>query len=199
MSTRVDAAALPDHAWNEPAPLWMGQFIMVAIESVGLLLLFAAYFYIRLQFTHWPPPGASSHSLVLPGINCLILLASIVPMHIGDKAVMRGDWRMTYIGGWISVAMGFVALIIQLYLMSDFEFRWYTHLYGSIVWLTMGMHTVHLAAANVETMILLSLAHGGYKDQRVKLGLNVDEVYWVFVVLIGVLTYGIVYLGPRIL
>lgn len=199
MSTHVDAAALPDRTWNEPAPLWMGQFIMVVIETVGLLLLFAAYFYIRLQFTHWPPPGASAHSLVLPAINCLILLLSIIPMHMGDKAVIRGDWRNTFIGGWLSVALGFVALGIQLYLMADFEFRWYTHLYGSIIWLTMGLHTVHLVAANVETVVLLCLAHAGYKDERVQLGLNVDEVYWIFVVLIGVVMYGIIYLGPRIL
>jgi cytochrome c oxidase subunit I+III len=163
------------------------------------LLLVGTYFYARMQFTNWPPPGSNTQGLLLPAINLLILVVSCIPMHVADKAILRSDWETAAKGMWANVALGFVALAIQIYLWSRFEFSWYANLYGSVIWVMLGVHTMHMVASLIESTVLTVAAMLGYKNDRVRLGSNVDEIYWFFVVIMAVILYAVVFLAPRII
>ena len=197
MTDRLNVSHLKTAGFGYDSPLWIGQIIMAAIEGVMLLLLIAVFLYTRMHFAEWPPPGANTQGLLLPALNLLLFIASCIPMHIGDKAVLRCDWPLVNLGMTVATAMGIVALAVQIYLWSRFEFTFSDHIYGSFVWMLLGVHTMHVCAALVETIVLGTLVHRGYKSDKVRQGLNVDEIYWFFVVISALFVYGAVFYGAR--
>ena len=42
---------------SNKAPLWWGQLLLAFIEASMFFILLAMYFYIRLSYDMWPPPG----------------------------------------------------------------------------------------------------------------------------------------------
>jgi heme/copper-type cytochrome/quinol oxidase subunit 3 len=192
---RIEASALAPIGFDHDSPLWWGQLLMCVAEGVSLILMVAIYFYARLQFDEWPPAGANTLDWKLPAANMALLILSCLPMRLGDKAILRDDWRGAQFWSWIATAMGAAAAALQIYLMSLFKFRWDSHLYGSVVWFTLGFHTLHVVVATLETATILTFAGLGYKDERVKLALNVDEVYWFMVVVSAAVIYAVVFAG----
>ena len=52
----LDVSGLPNTAMDAYAPVWWGNALLMMIESMTVLLLLASYFYLRRNFTQWPPP-----------------------------------------------------------------------------------------------------------------------------------------------
>ena len=61
----LDVSHLPNYAWDERSPLWWGNLLLTLIESTTLLIMFASYFYIRMNYQEWPPPKVD----VIPPIH----------------------------------------------------------------------------------------------------------------------------------
>ena len=61
----LDVSYLPDIAFGSRAPLWWGQVGMMAIESTIIAIIVAAYFYVRIGFSVWPPPNIAPPDLGL--------------------------------------------------------------------------------------------------------------------------------------
>ena len=55
---------------------WWGMVIFVAGEATLFLMLFASYFYLRLQSHHWPPPGIAKPAVLVPVILTAALVAT---------------------------------------------------------------------------------------------------------------------------
>jgi hypothetical protein len=58
---------------------------------------------------------------------------------------------------------------------------------------------MHMAASLTQTVVMAALPLLGYKSDKVRQALNVDEVYWYFVAVSGVFVYVTVFYAPRIL
>jgi hypothetical protein len=56
-----------------------------------------------------------------------------------------------------------------------------------------------MAASLTQTVVMAALPLLGYKSDKVRQALNVDEVYWYFVAVSGVFVYVTVFYAPRIL
>jgi len=195
----LNVSDLPDACFGTHSLIWWGQLGMAVIEGAMFLMVIAAYLFIRLQFAAWPPPGNNIPALWIPTINVIVLLISTVPMHIGDKAVLKKNWPTAIIATAISVVLGFVYLALRIVVWRQFNFAWDSNLYGSIVYLTLGVHTMHVIGAQVETIVLIFLPLVGKRDDRVRQGLNVDEIYWYFVVIAGVLLYLVIFVSPLVI
>jgi cytochrome c oxidase subunit III len=199
MTDRFDASTLKPYGFGYDSPVWWGQICMAAMELTMILLLVASYLYERTLFAAWPPPGTDTQGLLLPTLNLLLLGTSTIPMHIADKAVLKCEWRTTMIGMVVCILMGIAALALQVYIWSRFNFSWHSGVYGSLIWILMGLHTAHVVAALLETIVITALPFLGYKSDQVRKALNVDEIYWYFVVVSAVPVYGVVFYAPRIL
>jgi len=77
--------------------------------------------------------------------------------------------------------------------------RWDANAYGSIVWTTLGMHTGHLIASTLENILLMLLMRAGPVERKHFVDVNVNAVYWYFVVLAWLPVYAIIYFAPRAL
>jgi heme/copper-type cytochrome/quinol oxidase subunit 3 len=193
----IDVSRLPNLVSGSRAPVWWGIVMLLAIESAVFGTLIASYFYLRIGEPQWPPPGVDPPKLLLPTINTFILLASSVPMYLADTGVTRG--RLTRLrwglAGALVLAITFLALKVVEY--SDVPYAWDDHAYGSIVWLVIGFHSAHVISLVLKTIVMLILAWRGYFNEKRTLGVQVNGLYWHFVVAVWVPLYVVLYWSPR--
>jgi cytochrome c oxidase subunit III len=76
-------------------------------------------------------------------------------------------------------------------------YSWSDHAYGSIVWLIAGFHSLHVISLVLKSLLVAVIAWRGYFDEHRYLGVEVNGIYWHFVVLVWVPLYVVLYWGPR--
>ena len=194
----LDVSDLPVEEVSSHDPLWWGQFILALIESSMFFILLSMYFYIRLSYDVWPPPGVQIPPLTLCTIAWIPLLVSCVGSYLGDEAAKKNDRRGMILALVLNLVPGIVFLVLRGVSWWSFNFNWKAGAYGSIVWSLMWLHTVDAAADLLFTAVLLVYIALGYTGPKQRLGVHVDSVIWYFIVLIWVPIYIVIYWGPRL-
>src|SRR5689334_16231139 len=142
----IDVSDLEPHVMDHRSPIWWGNVLLLSIETTMFGLLVATYFYIHMNFAHWPPPRPVNSNyrpdpqLGFATINLLIILASVVPMAIVDKACLRRDVGTVQRGMLIMVLIGLVTIVLRFMEFDALQFRWDDNAYASTLWTTVGMH-----------------------------------------------------------
>ena len=197
MTQRVlDVSALPEGTADSRALLWWGNLGMMAIEGTMFAMLIATYLYFRTANIDWPPQTVLNPALQWPTVNLVMLLLSILPMIMADRAALRDDVFTVQIAFAICIAVGIALLVIRWHNMMALGYKWSDHAYGSVVWTIFGMHSFHMIAATAETSLLLfySLVRPITKKQL--LDFRCMAVYWYFVALWWIPFYFIIYIVP---
>jgi heme/copper-type cytochrome/quinol oxidase subunit 3 len=173
---------------------------MVTIEGIVMAMLAATYLYLMQNFTQWPPPATPLPDLTFGTINMGVLLLSL-PLMIWLNHLVKneGGKRVILLLILIYLILAGISIYLRFKEFPSTHTWWDEHAYGSIVWWILGAHLVHIMASAVET-IVMALYLVMYKlDHKRRTDLNVDSLYWYFVVGIWVPLYTIIYLVPRFL
>jgi heme/copper-type cytochrome/quinol oxidase subunit 3 len=195
----VDVSALPAVASGPRTTIWWGVIGLLTIEGTMFGLLVATYFYLKLNFLEWPPPGTPPPDLLDGSLNMLLLLGSIWPMTIAHRAALDERRRPIWISLAVCVLIGGISFVLRAREFTAMHCRWDTHAYGSVVWTMLGMHTGHLIASTLENVLLAALMRAGPLERKHFVDVNVNAIYWYFVVLAWLPIYIIIYFGPRLL
>jgi cytochrome c oxidase subunit III len=195
----IDVSHLPNLVSGSRGTLWWSFVLLLAIEATVFATLISAYFYLRMGAPEWPPPGISPPDLMLPTINTFILVLSSVPMYLADKGITKGKVNRLIAGGIAAIALATVFLILKVVEYSDVYYRWDDHAYGSIVWLIIGFHSAHVASVVLKTIVMMILAWRGYFNEHRHLGVQVNGLYWHFVVFVWLPLYVVLYWSPRLM
>lgn len=195
----IDVRHLPNLVAGSRAPLWWGMVMLLVIESAVVGTLITTYFYLRITHPEWPPAGVDPPKLLLPTVNTLILLASSVPMYLADRGITHGRTRQLFWGMIGSIVLGVTFLFLKVIEYSGVPYRWDDHAYGSIVWLMIGFHSAHVASVILKSVVVAVLAWRGYFNAERLLGVQVNGLYWHFVVAIWLPLYAVLYWAPRVL
>ena len=207
MSTRavIDVSELPHHEFDTYDPVWWGNNLLLAIETSMFAILIATYFYLRQNFSLWPPPVAQLTATLRPlpqlgygTANTILLLMSCIPMVFTDLSARRGDRRVSQIGLVICAICGIAAIVLRSFEFSAVYFRWDSNAYGSVVWFMLGMHLLHLLVLTTETVLLGVWIFNREYDMKHRVDIVTVAVYWYWVVAIWLLLYTIIYFTPRI-
>lgn len=193
----VPTDALPVNLSDKRAPIWWGVVMMIVIELTVFAALIASYFYLRVGSPVWPPDGISPPDLLLPSINAAILILSSLPVWWADKGIQKGDVRRLKIGLAIGTLMGVAFLVLKYIEYSSNTYIWSTNAYGSIVWTITGFHSAHVIILLIKTVVMLTLAFQGYFDAKHNIGVQVNGLYWHFVVIIWIPLFLTLYIAPR--
>lgn len=194
----IDVSALRQREFGARGTMWWGILLMVMVESAMLGCLAAAYFYLRLNFAEWPPHGTPLPDVGIPTLTLLLLIASIIPMYLADHHARAGDDDGTMMFWvWIGIALGVAILTSRWYEFKALHTRWDENAYGSIVWFVIGVHSGHILASTIETLVLAVHLHGKQIDRKDRVDVHVDGVYWYFVVAAWVFFYFVIYWSPR--
>lgn len=98
---------------------WWGVVIFVMGEATLFLMLFATYFYLRLQSHVWPPPHVAKPAVLEPALLTGALVLTSGAVQLAWRRARAGDRRTAW---WALVATGVVQtgyLIRQIQLFVD--------------------------------------------------------------------------------
>jgi heme/copper-type cytochrome/quinol oxidase subunit 3 len=195
----IDVSALPPGAFGARSLMWWGTLGIVLIEGTGFVLVIAAYFYLSQRMPAWPPAAVPNPDLTWGSLNVALLLISAVPNQLAKKAAERIDLRGVRIWLLVCLALGVAFNIVRVYEFRHLNVTWYHDAYGSIVWLLLGLHTVHIVTDVLDTGVLTTLMFVGPIEERRFVDVSENAVYWYFVVATWLPIYGVIYWAPRVL
>jgi heme/copper-type cytochrome/quinol oxidase subunit 3 len=193
----LDVSGLTEGTADSRSLLWWGNLGMLAIEGTMFAMAIATYLYLRSTNLDWPPSTVPKPDLVMPTIAMVMLLLSCIPAFIIDRASLTKNMGAIRIGHVISIIVGIAFLYMQYgIIVPDLGYKWSDHAFGSIVWVSIGMHTLHMVAATGETALLF--LYGLFKPVLKKhlLDFRCTAVYWYFVALVWVPFYFIIFVEP---
>jgi cytochrome c oxidase subunit III len=192
----LDVRALPDHAFGHGGLIWWGTVGFMVIEGSMFLMLFVSYFFLRTRVDQWPP------SLPYPDptwgtVNLVLLLVSLIPNHMAKLAAERYDVPRIRLWLLVTIAFGLAVSAIRWLEFPALGARWDSNAYASIVWVLLGIHTLHLLTDTVDSMVLAALSFTSHMEPKRFVDFSENALYWDFIVLSWVAVYLVIYWGTR--
>ena len=195
----LDVSMLAPGGFGYRSLMWWGTMGLVLIEGTMFALLIGAYFYLRSRVTYWPPQNIAPPDLTWGTVNLIVLLASAVPNELAKKAGERIDLRGVRLWLLVCIAFGVVCNAVRAVEFMHLNVSFSNDAYGSVVWMLLGMHTVHIATDVVDTGVLTALMFIGPVEEKRFVDVQENAIYWYFVVLTWLPIYGVIYWAPRII
>lgn len=202
MSTRratVDVSELTLVPFGHRSLLWWGTVGFMLIEGFTLLLMTAAYLYLRQSEFEWPPGRTPNPDLLVPTLNTVLLLLVMVPLYFAKKAAMRMDRagvvRMLAIGTLMSAA----AAVLRWWELLALQVRWDAHAYASAAWGLVVLHATLVLVDVFETGTLCGLFLTGKAKRKHYPDVADAADYQYFLSLAWLPVYFVAYWGPRVL
>ncbi len=195
----IDVSRLPPGGFGHRSLLWWGTFGLVFIEGTMFALAIAAYFYLRTRTPDWPPAGTAPPRLLWGTVNLVLLLVSTVPNELAKKAAEHIDLRAVRLWLLACLAFGVAFNAVRVLEFYNLNVMWTDNAYGSIVWMLIGLHTVHIATDVVDTGVLTVLMFTGPIEEKRFVDVSENAMYWYFVVFTWIPIYGVIYWAPRLI
>jgi heme/copper-type cytochrome/quinol oxidase subunit 3 len=199
MRREVDVAELPTVTFGPRSLMWWGTLGFMTIEGWTTAILVVSYFYLRQNFDSWPPLRTPNPSLVIPTINLLIMLVSIVPARLAADAGRRLD--LAGVKRWLAVSsiIGVTICIVRWWELWALNTRWDTNAYGSAAWMIVGFHTSLLLLDVADTLGLTLFYNIREMPAKAFSDTADNSFYWYFTIGLWIPIYLIIYVGPRII
>lgn len=196
----AQSKSLEDAAPSSGMPMNMlGMYLFIASEAILFGVLLFIFFWIKASQTgSWPPPGQPRLPVVLTGVNTVILLFSGFTMYQAWKMV-RQD-RKKALTNWLMATciLGVVFLAVQGFewiRLIRFGLGVAGSLYGGLFYIIIGLHALHVfITVLVMLYVWVRSTTGVYTAER-HAGVTLCAMFWLFVVLIWPVLYGLVYLA----
>jgi len=201
----LDVAHLPAIGFDTKAPLWWGNTLLLFIETAMFGILIAIYFTVAMNLRPFPPPQIDRFpviydpvpDLTLPVIGLVILLVSLIPGILLDLAARRRDVPAIKVLIIITLTFNLAAIAVRYYEFDSLHFKWNDNAYGSITWMMLGMHLLHLIVMMCEDTYLVIWTFVKGVDDKHALDLSVMAIYWYWIVAVWLVLFPILYIFPR--
>jgi cytochrome c oxidase subunit III len=203
----MDASKLPAVGFDSKSPLWWGNLLLLMIETAMFGILASLYFSVVQNTNPFPPRRVdrmpvlwdSSPDLLIPTIGLLVLIVSILPGIWLDRSGRARNTRSVKIAVLVTLLFNVAAIVIRWFEFDSLHFKWNDNAYGSITWMILGMHMLHLFVMFAEDVYLTAWTYIERLDDKHALDLTVSAVYWYWIVGIWIPLYFLVYIVPRLL
>ncbi len=194
----VDVAELPTVTFGPRSLMWWGTLGFMTVEGWTTAILVVSYFYLRQNFDAWPPLRTPNPSLLIPTINLLIMLVSLVPARLAADAGKRLD--LAGVKRWLAVTsiVSIPIVALRWWELWALNTRWDSNAYGSAAWMIVGFHTSLLLLDVADTLGLTLFYNIREMPAKAFSDTADNSFYWYFTVGIWIPIYLIVYVGPRI-
>lgn len=176
---------------------WVATVMLLGAETMFFAGLIGAYLVFRLSSPVWPPPFQPRLPTLVTGLNTLILIASALSVRLAVRAHRRG--QAARVTRWLSytASLGGIFLAIQGFewaRLIHFGLTVSSSVYGGLFYTIIGFHALHVFAGLVWLIAVWLRSHAGKITKRKPVALQICAMYWVFVVALWPVLYGLVYL-----
>ncbi len=160
---------------------WWGMATLIATESMVFIVLLGAYFFLRASTAHWPPAGIKAPELRLSVPFSFVLWGSSIPIFYAETAIRRGSQRGLRAGLMTSGVMGLAFVAYTAKDFHDLTFGWRDNAYGSIFYLIVGLHVLHVFVGLCMNAVVQIKAWQGKFTATRHTSVEVFGLYWHFV------------------
>jgi cytochrome c oxidase subunit III len=195
----ADVRALPRTVFGHRSLMWWGTLGFIIIEGSTLVICAVSYFYLRRNYATWPPQHIWRPDLLIPTVQVLLMLGSIIPMRAVERASYRLDLERVRRGLVICSALIVLMSVLRIFEFRALNVRWDTTAYGSAAWATLVAHGTLLLLEMAETVAITVLMFQGAVEERDLSGVADNAVYWYFLTGSWVPLYVIVFLTPYLM
>jgi cytochrome c oxidase subunit 3 len=162
----------------------LGMLLFIASEVMFFGGLFATYFNARASAVgEWGPPPSAPELEILPIALpiTIILVSSSFTMQFAVWAIRRGDQRKLRMWVGLTLALGVLFLIGQLYDYTTLGFGINDGIFGTTFYTLTGFHGAHVFGGAVGLTIVLARALRGQFSARNHVAVEAVSMYWHFV------------------
>lgn len=174
----------------------MGTAGFIAIEGTGFALAIGTYLYLAALSDQWPlgapPPRAWAGTAML-----ILLLASLWPNALLKRWGKNEDLPRVRFGLVLMSVLGLATLFVRGWEFTALNIRWDDNAYGSILWVLLGLHAMHLGTDVADTIVLTALMFTRHGHGRRFTDVTDNAFYWDFVVAAWVPIYALIYWFAR--
>jgi cytochrome c oxidase subunit III len=195
----ADVSHLPRVVFGHRSQAWWGTLGFIAIEGSTLFICAVSYFYLRRNFSVWPPERVLRPALLIPTIQAALMLLSNIPMAAVDRASRRMDLGGVRRGMAISSVLVVIMVLLRWFEFKSLNVRWDSNAYGSAAWATVTAHGTLLLLEAAETLAFTVLLFTGPVEQRDLGGSSDNAAYWYFMTGIWIPLYAVVFLSPYLM
>jgi len=192
----ADVRALPRTVFGHRSLMWWGTLGFIMIEGSTLFICVVSYFYLRRNFSTWPPEHIYRPALLIPTIQAALMLLSNIPMRMVDRASSRMDLAAVRTGMVVCSVLIVIMTILRAFEFSALRVRWDTAAYGSVAWATLVTHTTLLVLEMAETIVITVLMFQPNVEERDLSGVSDNALYWYFLTGVWIPLYVMVFLTP---
>jgi cytochrome c oxidase subunit 3 len=191
----------------------LGMILFICSEVMFFSGLFAAYFSVRASAVQWPPlvsAGADGASKAaadklneafnlhaepwFAGALTLILIASSVTCQLAVNAIRRDD-RTGFIRGiGVTLVLGIVFLIGQVYDYSTIGFGISDTPFGTTFYTLTGFHGAHVFGGAIMLSVILYRGLAGQFSSRHHDAVEATSLYWHFVDVVWIALFATLYI-----
>jgi cytochrome c oxidase subunit 3 len=195
MSAQMGAVETERREAGMPTPL-VGMLLFIASEVMFFGGLFAAYFNARASFVgEWGPLHPAEPLEIMPIALpiTIILISSSVTMQFGVWAIRRGDQRAMRFWTLVTLILGVIFLIGQVYDYSVLGFGIGDGVFGTVFYTLTGFHGAHVFGGTVGLTILVARASQGQFSARNHVAVEAVSIYWHFVDVVWIALFTTLY------
>ena len=195
----ADVSELPRTVFGHRSLMWWGTLGFIMIEGSTLFICVVSYFYLRRNFSTWPPEHVFRPALLIPTIQAALMLLSNIPMRWADRAARRMDVNGVRRGFVICSVLAVIMTGLRWFEFQSLNVRWDSNAYGSVAWATVVSHGTLLLLETAETLAFTVLLFKGPIEERDLAGASDNALYWYFMSLVWIPLYVVVFLSPYFL
>ncbi len=196
LPTRAEEARGGEHLPGEagmPTAL-LGMVLFIASEVMFFGGLFAAYFNSRAAQPEWLPPTGERLELFLPAVLTVVLVSSSFTMQFGVWAIRRGSRGALTQWTAITLALGVLFLMGQLYDYSQLGFSISEGIFATTFYTLTGFHGAHVFGGVVGLTILLGRSLQGQFSAQHHVAVEAVSIYWHFVDVVWIAIFTTIYI-----
>jgi cytochrome c oxidase subunit 3 len=174
---------------------WWGVGTLIATEAALFAYLLFAYFYLGATAgPDWLLEPHPNLGVALP--NTLLLLASSAAAWWGERGILQQRRARALWGFGLALVMGSVFALVQSYEWHAKAFRLGTSSYGSLYFLTTGIHEAHVIIGIAVLIAIFVWTALDYFSPRRRLSVSAGVLYWHFVDVVWLFIFTTYYLTP---
>lgn len=175
-------------------------FILFLLSEIMLFIsFFWTFFHSSLSVSidlgvSWPPLGINIINIQsIPLLGSIILLASGFILTLSHHSFILGDKNLTIISLIFTIILGILFILLQYfeYYFSDFTIS--DSIFGSIFYMTTGLHAIHVIIGILFLIISLIRIYLDHYTMEHHLGFEFAIYYWHLVDIIWLLVFLIYY------
>jgi heme/copper-type cytochrome/quinol oxidase subunit 3 len=171
--------------------------MLLGAETMFFAGLVGAFIVFRLGAANWPPPFQPRLPVEVTGVNTVVLLISALTMQMSVSRMRRNQRSGAIRLLTLTAFLGTLFLAVQgseWIKLVHFGLTVSSSVYGGLFYTLIGAHALHVLGALAWLLVVYIAARRGRYSAQEHTGMQVCRMYWIFVVALWPVLYGLVYL-----